>query len=303
MKKRILSLVLAFILGFGLFMPAMAVYASELPYEEPEPPYEVPELPYEEPEGPELPYEEPELPYEEPELPYEEPELPYEESELPYEEPELPYEEPELPYDDLELPYDEDELPYVAPIIFAVGDIILFGNYVWRVLDVQGDRMLVISEHVIMNRPFHYIAERMTWEHSDARRFLNNEFLLTFSLDELARIAVTYVVNDDNQEFGTSGGNNTMDRIFLLSLEELERYFIDNGTRLALNLDGRARGWWLRSPGRSPFRVALVIRDGSLRDRGYYAHWGAFGFGMRPAMWLYLDLPSITEAYDEVEQD
>jgi hypothetical protein len=32
-----------------------------------------------------------------------------------------------------------------------IGDIIPFGEYNWRVLDVQGDRALIITEDVAIN--------------------------------------------------------------------------------------------------------------------------------------------------------
>ena len=442
MKKRIFGLVLVLLLSFGVVMPAMAVNASELPYDEPELPYDEPELPYDEPE---LPYDEPELPYDEPELPYDEPELSYDESEKP----ELPYDESDLlfrhqqpgsavfafttgqiydsamgpfvpginPFDgspgflrssvsvnavievpvgttmtasspdedflllglqirraelvgepvygydvgiplyvgldvlcmqmDLDMPHEEfpfDALPfsvydivftfaepglflviidsvslkwleglydgdsllgiiyetaffvrvvgdylYEEPIMLAINDLIRFGDYEWRVLDVQEGKALIITEHVVFSMPFHNINAEVTWEESDIRRYLNNDFLFTFEEQDLVRIAVTYVVNAGNQWFGTSGGSNTTDRIFLLSFEEMARYFVNRGARRATNVEGIPFSYWLRSPGLTNHAAGAVALSGSLVTSGFNVRWSfQTQGGVRPALWLYL---------------
>ena len=54
-----------------------------------------------------------------------------------------------------------------------VGDIIEFGNYEWRVLDVQGERALVITHRIIESRAYHNTFEDITWADSDMRYYLN----------------------------------------------------------------------------------------------------------------------------------
>jgi len=163
-----------------------------------------------------------------------------------------------------------------------VGDIINFGEIDWRVLDVQGDRTLIISQEILELRGFHDTRESITWEHSDIRQYLNYEFIYNrFTDAERSRIAQTTIINHCNPWFGTDAGNDTIDRIFLLSLEELARYFGDSGqlanrlydwqwgvddeynnARVAYtapdvvftgewsNLPpGASFAWWLRSPG------------------------------------------------------
>ena len=98
-----------------------------------------------------------------------------------------------------------------------------------------------------------------------------------------------------------------MDRIFLLSLEEAVNYFGDSGqlrsrpsgawgisdrynnTRMALDLDGSAFWWWLRSPGDDPRHAADVNAVGGLALGGGGVFWsGGVGGGVRPALWLNL---------------
>ena len=127
-------------------------------------------------------------------------------------------------------------IPEVAQV--AIGDIIQFGRHDWRVLYVQGNQALVVKDYVVFFRWYHRSPLDVTWERSSMRSWLNGEFFYTrFSPEEQARIAETYVINDNNPwnfsiSMGwrnTPGGANTIDRIFLLSIDEVLRYFGDSG--------------------------------------------------------------------------
>ena len=194
-----------------------------------------------------------------------------------------------------------------APVAtVAVGDIIQFGPYEWRVLDVQGNQALILTDGAIDNRHYHHTMVSVTWETSDIRGWLNSDFLDRFSQQEQARIVTTTLVNRDNQWFGTSGGNSTQDRVFLLSIEEVVLYFGDSGRLANRPSDawfiindqfGSARQtfqafrpswasrWWLRSPGWFPYRAAYVTVLGDLSMQGISVNWRQ---GVRPALWLNL---------------
>ena len=224
-----------------------------------------------------------------------------------------------------------ETLPVPAPALYAVGDIIQFGNYDWRVLDVQGNQALIITDRVIGHRWFHHSHEAVTWETSDIRQWLNGEFFASFSLVNQARIVETYVVNHDNPwcfadghsgHTNTQGGNNTVDRIFLLSIDEVLRYFGDSGlvargatmgeiaraddigrwfasgmsdeyneNRVAMDLEGLTSFWWLRSPGRNPNYAARVRHGGDISIIGYptFREGIVSRQGIRPALWLNLE--------------
>jgi transcriptional regulator with XRE-family HTH domain len=167
----------------------------------------------------------------------------------------------------------------LMPISVEVGDIIDFGEYKWRVLDVRGDKALIVTENVIEERAFHNdndTKNKVTWEQSDMRMYLNGEFYNRFSASEQVRIVEINVVNLDNPWYGKNQYNDTLDKIFLLSYEEVVRYFGDSGAlenrkgveydvmgleygdaihdeydkaRSVLNLAGFNAWWWLRSPG------------------------------------------------------
>ena len=125
---------------------------------------------------------------------------------------------------------------------FEVGNIIVMGEYKqesittrepieWIVLDVEGNKALLISRYVIECQPFNeteYSADggEITWENCTLRTFLNNDFASdAFTDAERSVIKTTTVKNPDNKFFGTDGGNDTEDQIFILSVEEVEKYF------------------------------------------------------------------------------
>ena len=138
------------------------------------------------------------------------------------------------------------------------------------------------------------------------RRYLNGEFYNRFTAEERGRILETRVINSDNHWYGTTGGADTTDRVFLLSIDEVVRYFGDSGqlwnrpndewwiddeynqARVAYRLeDNEAWWWWLRSPGSNSYSAANVLSDGWLNVSGNSVHRSYYG-GVRPAMWLNL---------------
>jgi len=167
-----------------------------------------------------------------------------------------------------------------------IGDLIKFGKYEWRVLDVQSDRALIISENILAKKAYHTINKHIAWQHSDIRKYLNDSFYNAFVPEEQARILKTEVKNDDNPHYNTPGGNDTTDKIFLLSIDEIRKYFADDSARVAYGTDGDSGWWWLRSPG-----FAARVRVGFLSIDNYnysYGHDVDDKYGVRPALWLKL---------------
>lgn len=208
--------------------------------------------------------------------------------------------------------------PQIAAIIAAsVGETIQFGGRDWRVLDIQGDYALILHETVLINQPYHHTNEDVTWETSSSRQWLNGAFLDSFSEADRARIRETTVINNDNPWYGTPGGENTIDRIFSLSLEEVVKYFGDSGmlqnaenrhrhiisddfnnARMSVRATGEVWSpmWWTRSPGMSSSQAADVETFGTIRVMGARVARGVDdGFdiggigGLRPALWLSLE--------------
>ena len=163
---------------------------------------------------------------------------------------------------------------------------LVFGGYTWRVLDVQGDSALLITESIIERRPYH-MWERdshVTWEICTLRTYLNSMFYMGFDVQEQAIIRETENTNAGNPWHGTDGGSVTTDRVFLLSLEEAEQYFQNNSERIA-NINEQSFWWWLRSPGANPDDAVMIDRDGSIVFAGDHVRATQ---GMRPALWIEL---------------
>lgn len=193
-----------------------------------------------------------------------------------------------------------------------VGDCIEFGSYnqssngsektpiKWIVLEKQEDRMLVISEYILDCQQYNTEHKDFTWETCSLRKWLNNSFVIyAFSESERNRIATVTITNEDNADYGTDGGNDTQDKVFILSISEAKKYFSFEKARCAPTGYAESRGvyvensyslWWLRSPGKEQTESSLVsfdgkkITDGIEFESDYLVD--SFEVGVRPAMWI-----------------
>ena len=122
-----------------------------------------------------------------------------------------------------------------------VGDDILFGYYeqdnnaengkeqiAWRVLQDNDGTLLLMSEKVLDCKYYHETEENVTWETSDLRGWLNSDFLsAAFDKDEQEMIELTHVSTPDSEYYGTDSGNDTEDKVFLLSYDEIMSIYED----------------------------------------------------------------------------
>jgi hypothetical protein len=173
------------------------------------------------------------------------------------------------------------------------GILFQMDGYLWRVLEVQDNKALIISEDILENKQYHTIDTEITWADCSLRSYLNNDFYYSLSADTQVRINETQLANNDNPDYGTSGGANTTDKIFLLSIEEARTYLNDDVTRVALISSNPPSWWWLRSPGRKGNDVAGVHNYDSIDIRGNGSGVSGSGNiigngGVRPAMWINL---------------
>lgn len=189
----------------------------------------------------------------------------------------------------------------------------------WRVLSNADGKLFLLSDQNLDVFEYHKENESVTWETSTMRSWLNglnenkgsgdsaidyadDNFLdHAFSAKEQTAIADTEVVNDDNPDYQTEGGNNTTDKIFLLSIAEARNnaYFADENSRIATNTSYVAgggeigtsgmdpAGGWLRSPGEIASNAAHVYYDGGVNSIGYYVY--DVSNAVRPAFNLHLN--------------
>lgn len=178
----------------------------------------------------------------------------------------------------------------------------------WRVLSVDGDDAFLLADKNLDVHSYNYSESgnhSVTWEICTMRSWLNgygagenvesvdyseNCFLKNaFSEEERQAITTANVVNKDNPDYGTEGGNDTQDKVYLLSYEELTNPaygFVSSTTeatrtRWAYNTAYTAAGgeikgdmqdtdryeyWWSRSPGKQSLNAVLVFADGKITD-------------------------------------
>ena len=201
----------------------------------------------------------------------------------------------------------------------------------WRVLSVEGDDAFLMADKNLDCQRYNDTGTDVTWETCTMRSWLNgygaesnkdgkdysgNNFLdNAFSADEQSAIRTTNVVNHDNPEYGTEGGNDTTDKVYLLSLDEVENSsygFVSHNstsaTRVAVNTAYTAGGgeieseymssagkvdyWWLRSSGDGSNRASCVGSNGYVKADGSSVYNN--DRGVRPA--LHLNLKASSDA-------
>jgi biopolymer transport protein ExbD len=183
---------------------------------------------------------------------------------------------------------DESKEPPVINI--KAGETIKFGTYKqndleWLVLAIENGKALLITKDAISQQPYNTQRIEVTWKTSSIRGWLKGAFYDNFSGEEKQRIVSTLMDNSDNQEFGTLGGNQTTDEVFLLSIDQANKYFVDDISRTA-SFNGETCYWWLRSPGEEPSKAANVFDGGFVNSVGYIVD--KTDGGVRPAMWIKL---------------
>ena len=192
-------------------------------------------------------------------------------------------------------------------------DCIYFGNYYqsnsstkepikWRVLSVDGNDAFLLADQNLDAKPYNEEDTDVTWATCTLRTWLNGTFLNTaFTSAEQTAIKNTTVVNEDNPYYGTEGGVNTIDKVYLLSIAEASNtaygfngeFRTESETREAKSTAyAKWQGpWWLRSPGGSSEGASAVNFGTGYGPNAGYCVFVAYGL-VRPV--LHLNLSSST---------
>ena len=183
------------------------------------------------------------------------------------------------------------------------GSIVKFGRYEtgngiepirWRVLE-SGSGLLLITEQAIDCRKYNEEYVSVTWETCSLRKWLNEEFISSaFNETEQGWIKASTVSTHKNPHYSTNPGVETVDMVFLLSIEEAENYFKTNEDRKCkptqyavkqgVYVIGGNCPWWLRSPVLLWNHAADVEYGGWVKDGG--THVINDNLGIRPALWI-----------------
>jgi len=181
----------------------------------------------------------------------------------------------------------------------APGDEVRFGRHVvtqvvkppdepgptrdilWRVLEREGDRLLLLSAYILDWELFGEPGE--DWQHCYLRRALLGEYMEQWFTAREQRMLM-----------------RRPDPVFLLTAQQARRYLPSPQDRAACLLmldDARMehgqlvyevgeypKEWWLRTPGRVCGQAACVWPSGEIDMDGYDPT--SDEFGVRPAIWV-----------------
>ena len=191
-----------------------------------------------------------------------------------------------------------------------VGEYFEFGNYPqgandeikpirWRILKRDSDSILVISKYCLDCKHYNEENKEITWENCTLRHWLNDDFYnKAFDSQEQSLIKTSYLTNDANP--------STSDRIFLLSIGEINEFFADQDDRCCKPTEYDVKNgalyrddndseyiaykdnawWWLRSRGYDNCSASYVNGSGNIYGNGNFVN--NSNVSVRPALRLAL---------------
>ena len=209
----------------------------------------------------------------------------------------------------------------IADENYTVGDYLTFGSYPqtasgndstpieWLVLERDGNKLLLISKYGLdadrFNRDY---VTTITWKKCSLREWLNDTFLNeAFSKKEQSAI-ITASTGGDFSDWNTDGAGGTQDKVFLLSVDEADKYFgvsYDSESNAAMispteyaksmgaqenewntTSEGKAAcAWWLRTTGTMNTNRAALVKSFGMLEYDYCNE----TYCVRPAMWVKVD--------------
>ena len=243
-----------------------------------------------------------------------------------------------------------------SPVVDEEGNVtyscVYFGNYPqsdatgetkepikWRVLYIQGEDAFLVADQNLDVMKYNQEFGSVTWETCTMRSWLNgygsgfnadgvdyssNNFIdRAFSATEKSAIITRNVVNKDNSRYATLGGNDTQDKIFLLSIEEIShsaygfmpykddtQVYVNNKTRertntayVAAKQNSNSYGevescWWLRSPGYRSDCASYIFDNGGVNWNGSSINYG--NHAVCPALHLNLSSSNVWSVAESV---
>ncbi len=190
------------------------------------------------------------------------------------------------------------------------GDVIEFGAYEqdcvatngkepieWIVLEKNKKQIIAISKYALDFVPYNKERIDVTWETCTLRKWLNESFFQNaFNNTEKQMIKTTKLENYDNIKWGVSAGNDTKDKVFILSQLDMintdytfcEDYEKDDKNRQCkaslfaiwkrypeayysnFSYYSSDCKWWLRTPGIDQDSAITVSESGYVSSLGYY---------------------------------
>ena len=201
----------------------------------------------------------------------------------------------------------------------------------WRVIGLEDGSACLMADRLMDCQPYNTEDGPVTWENSTVRSWLNGYsaeensagidyqgkgFLdMAFSAEQQEALLWTHVENRPNALYGTDCGNDTEDRVFLLSNDEVfgsedaarNGFYASNGyddpsKRFRSTMYAKCRGswwssvngymgnsfWFMRTNGYTQESVTYICDFGYIYQRGTIST--CEDAGILPAIWIDLDL-------------
>lgn len=185
------------------------------------------------------------------------------------------------------------EINYGKPLdeykTVKLGNYVINGNKVdleWYVIGEENGSQLLLSKNSIDKKQFNSNKNRKaSWEKSNIREFLNNEFYNNvFNDGEKNSIILSIIQNNASPKSGVKY-NDTNDKVFLLSYDEVMKYVGKENLNLlmAKNTNGKNDKWYLRTEGHSNGTICYVDVKGDVSTSGCV---DSQNHGIRPAIWV-----------------
>ena len=190
-----------------------------------------------------------------------------------------------------------------------VGSTVAFGSYEqdditmngsepieWYVLYTKDDTALLLSKYALFPSAYNDGAIATTWDKCTLRDWMNDAFYESaFSSTEQNAILDAIILAEKNPVYGTSAGDETVDKVFILSISEAKKYLTDTrmlkgipteyavtcGTRKS---DNGTCWYWLRNPGKTRANAAYVTTKATISEAGVSVDY--YDSGIRPAIWV-----------------
>lgn len=153
----------------------------------------------------------------------------------------------------------------------------------WIVLENYTDgTSLLITRQLLSPQRYNIRRKNVNWDSSTLRSWLNDQFIEeAFAPEERELLKSQRIGNQRQTILGMRGGISTEDRIYLLSQEEVNKFFPTTEMKRAkaspnlkrsrsdVNSYGYA-SWWLRSSSLLPMRALYVTPDGLIESKQVY---------------------------------
>lgn len=167
--------------------------------------------------------------------------------------------------------------PNPTPVLTKFSKL-TFGTFhgkrlLWEVLsyDPATNAALVISKYGITCRAYHQQDKLTSWDECSLRRWLNDVFFdHAFSKAEKDRVITSHVTAEVVAGHELYPGNDTNDKVYILSINEYQRYYthINQWRCFLLDAPRTKRQCWLRNYGADRGRAAFVGRSGRIHEGG-----------------------------------